>query len=342
MKRRLYIAAGLIGVVVFTTIVWGYWEISPQQHFRNISHPVIASPHMQMPSIDSPDHELGQTQVLNLEDRADKPPPRSEPNGFNLLLLGIDAHDGGYARSDVVMAAHVDLKNNSISVLSVPRDTQVNIAGVGQTKINHAHLLGSIDGGNGGGTQASIQAVSNLLQAPIHYYAKVNFDGFVHLVDTIGGVEVDLPAAVTLDARYADRTETTVLPAGRQRLDGATALSFVRERYSLPHSDFDRQSNQMMVLKSIARRMTRLQSLLELPDLLKRVKTDLLDTNLKDSDIVSLAWFYHQLEDDQVSYEQLPGRSEYAQDPLIRSRLYYWIPDQDELERLSKMFQGYE
>ncbi len=93
---------------------------------------------------------------------------------FNMLVLGIDARRNEPSRSDVMILANINPKTRKVLLISIPRDTRVEIPGVGNTKINHAHVLGEIEGGNHQGTVASLQAVSNLLNCDIHCYIKVN------------------------------------------------------------------------------------------------------------------------------------------------------------------------
>ena len=80
-----------------------------------------------------------------------------------MLVLGIDARRNEPSRSDVMILANINPKTRKVLLISIPRDTRVEIPGVGNTKINHAHVLGEIEGGNHQGTVASLQAVSNLL-----------------------------------------------------------------------------------------------------------------------------------------------------------------------------------
>ncbi|MCA1293355.1 LCP family protein [Paenibacillus sp. alder61] len=255
---------------------------------------------------------------------------RPQPAGFNILILGTDARDREASRTDVIMLAHVDPEQPLVNLVSIPRDTRVPLSGIGYTKINHAHALGELHGDTRSGTKSAVQAVSNLCSCTINYYIKTDFEGFEHFIDTLGGLDVHLDAPVKLTYAYM------TLPAGKNHLSGAEALDLVRERKSLPGGDSGRQANQAMVLKEIIRSVIQPKNLKNLPSLIEQVREDVLDTNLRDADLISLAWLAKDLKEDQFRYAQLPGQSGKAWDPLVKNELYYWVPDAPAWEKLAK------
>lgn len=173
---------------------------------------------------------------------------------INILLLGVGGagHPGGQL-TDTIMVASIDPQNKKIAFLSIPRDLYVPIEGFGWDKINTAHS----DGENnvkktGGGPALSKKTVSNILDLPIHYYIRGDFDGFTELVDKLGGVQVDVKKAIS-DPYYPAENMINYAPfylkAGSQTLDGKTALKFARSRET--SSDFDRASRQQQLLVAI-------------------------------------------------------------------------------------------
>ncbi|GGA33379.1 LCP family protein [Paenibacillus physcomitrellae] len=254
----------------------------------------------------------------------------SSETRFNLLLLGIDARESEDSRTDVMMLAHVNLDQHQVNLISIPRDTRVNLKGVGYTKINHAHVVGELKGGNHAGTLASLQAVSNLCGCTINYYMKTNFAGFVHFIDSIGGLDVTLDKPVKLT--YAHRT----LPEGSQHLNGDLTLKLVQERHSLSSGDLNRQQNQALVLKAMIQTLLQPDNLVRIPGLLSQVRKDILDTNLSDSDIISLSLLAKDLQSEDIQYDQVPGHSGKANDPLVGKELDYWIPDLEAWDNLAK------
>lgn len=153
-------------------------------------------------------------------------PPKQGDN-MNVLLVGTDAGllDGGGtmpARSDVLMLFSFNPKTNETAVVSIPRDTLVYLEGVGYERINASHVFG--------GVEMTISAVEELLSTQIHYYAKINFQGFKTLIDSIGGVPID----VEIDMFYEDLYDVPPLKidlkAGKQTLNGEEAVQYVRYR----------------------------------------------------------------------------------------------------------------
>ncbi len=257
----------------------------------------------------------------------------SSGQSFNLLVLGIDARDHNASRADMIMVANVNPRSRSIHLVSVPRDTRIAVKGIGYTKITHTHLIGEKEGGNRKGTQATINAVANLLHCRLDYYIKVDFKGYVSFIDTLGGLDIELPQAIRL-------TEKSVtLPAGNNHLNGDMVLELTRERFSLRNGDFGRQQNQFMILKAIVKQTFRLTNLTKLPDLIARVHHDVMDTNLTDFDLLCLAWTIKQVPENNLKYYQIGGKAESSLDPLTKTVVFYWRPDLDGIERIQKYFQ---
>ena len=159
---------------------------------------------------------------------------------FTVLLLGSDARADDPsmgARTDTIILCRVDPTQNIISMISIPRDTKIEIEGVGTEKFNAAYTYG--------GASGTIAAVKKLCGVDIDHYAEINFEGLVSLVDAIGGVDVYVDEEVN-DPDAGD----VVIPAGEQHLDGAAALTFSRSR-AYADGDFTRVSNQRKVIEAI-------------------------------------------------------------------------------------------
>lgn len=318
-RRYVYLGAALL--LLLGSGLYIYWRFEPSAHFKRTDIPILATPEADLPSTGP---QSGATEPGPPQTPA-KANDSSRQNSFNILILGTDARSQELSRTDVIMLAHVNPDRHTVNLISIPRDTRVHINGVGYTKINHAHVLGEMNGGDThSGTQATIQAVSNLFSSSINYYIKTDFEGFEHFIDTLGGLDVYLEQPVKLT--YGHKT----FPAGDNHLSGAEALDLVRERKSLPGGDTSRQANQAMVLKEIVRTVIKPQNIKRLPSLISQVREDILDTNLSDNDMISLAWMVQEVKEDGFQYVQLPGYNGRAMDPLVKSELYYWMPDMDE------------
>jgi len=137
------------------------------------------------------------------------------------------------------MIVQVSGDRKTVSVMSIPRDSWVEIPGHGQGKINAAYSYG--------GPSLTIHTVENLTGIHIDHFAVANFESFVALTDEIGGVRVNLKTPQTLAGKE--------LGAGAQVLNGQQALAYTRERSSLPNGDFDRVKRQQTWMRSIVSRV---------------------------------------------------------------------------------------
>lgn len=173
---------------------------------------------------------------------------------INILLLGTDARpeDPSPPRTDTMMLLTLDQQNGTAGMLSLPRDLFVPIPGFDMSaKINTAYTFGEQKRYPGGGPQLAKDTVSNFVGQPVNYFVRVNFHGFVELIDLIGGVDINVAKTIH-DEEYptADYgVETFHLDAGPQHLDGSTALKYVRTRHT--DSDFGRARRQQDLLRAV-------------------------------------------------------------------------------------------
>lgn len=207
-------------------------------------------------------------------------PVPGEGERINVLLVGVDAkRDRTTTLTDTMMVASLDPIGSSVSLLSVPRDLVNTPLGNGDVfgpKLNS--LLGYADrhpeSFPDGGMRALEDAIGALLDIPIHYYARLDFSGFITMVDAVGGVDVTVAKGFEdpgydgfgFDSRGFSITE------GRQHLDGATALAYARSRKAAGESDFTRAARQQQILVAMRAQVSEGGSLLfELPALLDAV-----------------------------------------------------------------------
>lgn len=177
---------------------------------------------------------------------------------INILLIGIGGknHQGGLL-ADTIMVASLDSKNKELALLSLPRDLYVPIAGNGYAKINSAHSYGEqFAQKTGGGAAVMKKTVSNLLDLPIHYYMRVDFEAFIKIIDTVGGVTMNVERPI-VDLSYPASNmidyEPFRLKAGIQTLDGKVALKYARSRHSsgAEGSDFARARRQQLLIAAV-------------------------------------------------------------------------------------------
>jgi len=135
-----------------------------------------------------------------------------------ILILGRDTRDteNDIGRADTIMLFYLNPKENNGVLLSIPRDTLVEIPGHGEDKINHAYAYG--------GEELMIKTVSSFLDAEINHYVTLDFEGFVRLIDALGGVDI------TIDRPMVDPKSGANFSAGNHRFTGEQALSYTRSR----------------------------------------------------------------------------------------------------------------
>ena len=183
---------------------------------------------------------------------------------INLLLLGIDRRAaGGDQNADVIMIVHVDLVNSKVSAVSIPRDLLVDIPGVGPGKINGAYNDGyQADPTNKAAGVAKMRdTIESVFQVPIDGYVLVDFDGFVNVVDQMGGLDINVPTLIIDNDYPTDNfgTETVTFVPGMQHMDGESALKYVRTRHQ--DTDDGRRERQIQVLRAMFAKAKSIDSL---------------------------------------------------------------------------------
>jgi LCP family protein required for cell wall assembly len=193
-----------------------------------------------------------------------------QPEGvINIALLGSDQVDKeSPGRSDVIVIASIDPAIPSVSLLSIPRDFYAWIPGYGFNKINTAYRWGELNKYPGGGPELVKATIEYNLGIRIHYYALVGFDGFVKIVDALGGVDVAVECALSDTFPDPDsvtgQTDVDWEP-GIYHLDGKHALWYARSRWST--SDFDRNRRQQQVLRGLYQQVLALDIVPKIPQL---------------------------------------------------------------------------
>ncbi len=210
---------------------------------------------------------------------------------FGILLMGVDndaerekTEHLDSARTDSLIYMVYDGENKKIDMVSLPRDIWTNIydgTGTGTiaatAKINSAFTIGEED--------ATIETVQNYLQLPIDYYVNVNFTSFEKIIDAIGGITVDVP--YDINKKYtSDNTGETLIPEGRQLLNGEQALIFARIRKM--DTDVDRGNRQQEVIEAAIHQALKINNVTKYQEILDSVSEDV-NTNFKFEDLVSLA-----------------------------------------------------
>lgn len=176
----------------------------------------------------------------------------SASDPFYMLLIGIDKSEerettneyGGAYRTDSMILARIDPKDKEVTLISIPRDTQVTIGSHGTQKINAAYAFG--------GPSGAVKAVESLADVSISHYAEIDFDGFAAVVDSLGGVDIDVQYEIN------DPDYTGYLAAGEQTLNGEQALIYCRSRHAydkIGDGDAIRAANQRTMISAIMKKL---------------------------------------------------------------------------------------
>jgi LCP family protein required for cell wall assembly len=188
--------------------------------------------------------------VNHIVDRVDAGTSAAAPGApLNILVAGVDrragltrhqqlelhvGHSTGELNSDTLMLVHVSPAHSRVSVVSIPRDSWVDIPGHGMNKINAAYGLG--------GPKLMVQTVEQATGLNVNDYVEVNFLAFVKVIDALGGVNICLPMAL-------NDTESGIhLSAGFHHVNGITALKYARDRHSFPNEDLTRIQDQQSLI----------------------------------------------------------------------------------------------
>jgi LCP family protein required for cell wall assembly len=228
-------------------------------------------------------------------------PDWDQNDPINILLLGIDSRpeddEESPPRSDTTLIVHIDPATKQAAMMSVPRDLEVTIPEFGLNKMNAAYPLGEANAETieGGGPTLVAQTIEANFNIPVHYYATVNFDGFIEIIDTVGGVVVDVEAPLS-DNLYPteDLGVTRVhFQTGLQKMDGELALRYVRTRHG--DNDIRRGDRQAQVLTALQAQALDLNLITRAEELLNGL-ADTFRTDLDHTQMLALANLARQID----------------------------------------------
>ena len=259
-----------------------------------------------------------------------------DENVINILVFGLDRNeartdDMTIFRPDTIILASVNLEDKTIKMTSIPRDTYVSIYGRGgKDKVNAAFYYGSL-GKTGeeeifqGGIECLKGTVSDLLGVPVNYYVGIDMDGVDEIIDTLGGVEVDVHTDVYVmgDLR---------VPKGKRVLSGYEFLTYARCR-DYVRGDIDRVEVQQRLLKTLFEQVTSSGNIMKLPKVLSQT-FDMIVTDISFKQLTSLAFTMKDFSVDNIQTGTVPGMFGNM------NNISYWIVDQSALRTYVKDMYG--
>lgn len=274
-----------------------------------------------------------QTRILDsvlLEDKSEEKEKEevAKDDSFNVYISGIDTYGSlsTVSRSDVNLIISVNPTAGKVLITTIPRDSYVDIPGIGKDKLTHAGLYG---------VDKSIATLEGLFGENIDYYAKVNFTTLKDLIDLLGGIDVENPVAFV--STHGDYN----FPAGKVHMNGDMALSFARERYHLNQGDFDRGKNHIRIIEAIIRKMLSPQMLLKFNDI-ANASLKSVNTNMPYDKMIEQV--NKQLDEGtswKIKSQALEGAGtmDLPSALMPESRLYMMVPNSDSIENVRKKIE---
>ncbi|WP_208560815.1 LCP family protein [Marinilactibacillus kalidii] len=247
---------------------------------------------------------------------------------FSVLLLGLDDADGT-SRSDTIIVATINPDEESVKMLSIPRDTMIDLPDSTRSeKINALYTFYGISG--------TIDYVEEYLDIPISYYATLNFKGLVDLVDAVGGVTVDSQLSFTVQDS-TEKSNAIEIEEGLQKLDGEHALGYARMRKQDPRGDWGRQERQREVIQALSKELLSVNSFVNFSPIMEAISPNF-QTNLSGMQIWTIANNYAEAANDVEALE-LQGEADSVYFPAYDLDLYVWLPYEESIQELQQTFR---
>lgn len=267
-------------------------------------------------------------------DRGDKSEKRIEAVGtkdpVSLLIMGIDERpdENDVGRPDVLMVVTVNPEDKTAKMLSIPRDTLVYIPTIGkEDKINHSYSLAEVQR-KGSGVDSTISTVEELLDIPIDYFVKLNFDGFVEIIDTLGGVDVYVERAFT--EKGFDDGQRIEFEPGPAHLNGEEALAYVRMRKAWG-GDAGRNERQREVLTQLMQKGASIANMTKIDDVMESLGRNV-NMNISVTEMLAFSRQYGNIPKENIETLTLEGTN-------VRRDLAYFILDEGEAERVGNILR---
>jgi LCP family protein required for cell wall assembly len=238
----------------------------------------------------------------------------------NLLVVGLDNVAGSH-RTDTIMVIHISPKDKTVNVVSIPRDTIMNVPGVGLTKVNHAFAYGGIHL-----TRISLE---NFLGVKIPFTVAINIDGLAKVIDTLGGLTINIEKRMYY-VDYAGGLYVDLYP-GIQHLNGRQALGYVRFRHDST-GDIGRILRQQKFMQALARKIVTKKDVLSAPKVIMSLLSNI-NTNMSVRQILGLSLAMRQSFDiGNIGMTSIPG------DSIMIDKVYYMKPNIAEVERITRQY----
>jgi polyisoprenyl-teichoic acid--peptidoglycan teichoic acid transferase len=250
---------------------------------------------------------------------------------FSILLLGIENYSSGdkSGLADTQIVITIDPASSEVHMVTVPRDTRVNIENAGEYsgihKLNAAYSYGTITGY--GAIKLQVETVEKFLNIPIDNFVAVNFDSFRDIVDALGGVTIDIKEAFW-EENFSDRTKMIEFKKGRAHLNGEEALAFVRMRKLAVNAAYPREERQRQFLAATIDQAMSAGTIFKIGEITE-ILGDNVETDLTAKQIYSLQKQFSKSDNLSIETIEIEGA-----DKMI-DRTSYYIPEKESLQNVS-------
>ncbi|MDD7305633.1 MAG: LCP family protein [Peptoniphilaceae bacterium] len=247
-------------------------------------------------------------------------------NELLILLVGVDKNPdsdpGDFTRTDTIMLVKANTETGKVDMLSIPRDSRIKIRDE-FTKANHAHAYGGIE--------LTLQSLRNFLGIDIDYYAEVDYDAVVKIVDALGGVNYDVPEGINVKrGTYID------IKPGKNHLSGEEVLWYLRTRNIYINGDLGRVGTQQLFMKAMVDEIVKKSSKINLTTFIQTYLADV-KTNVPLSIMINMATNIKKFSSANVKTYVVPGI------PQMINETSYYIPNYEKTWQIvDKVFDKYK
>lgn len=247
----------------------------------------------------------------------------------NILMIGVDSltADDNFAnmRTDTMMVLSMDPKSKTAFVLSIPRDTRVEVDKY-KGKINSAYSIG--------GVNFTLKSVKELLDIPIHHFVEIDYQALFKTINDVGGVDINVPMDMVYDDPWANPPLHINLKKGLQLLDGEKSMQFLRFRHGYAEQDLDRIKAQQEFLNALIKKILSVESITRVPNYIdtfyKYVKTD-----MSLAQMFQIASKAIEIKPHNIQRETLAGEAKFMYGAS------YYIKDEEKSKiQLDRLLQG--
>lgn len=246
---------------------------------------------------------------------------------FQILVLGVDSLDSRKAkntRSDTIMLVNFNIEENSLNIISIPRDTYAEIPGHKKQKINHSYAFG--------GSDLTLETVNKLLGTDVKYYMTMDYNFVMNTVNALGGVNVNVPLDMDYEDPTADPPLYIHIKEGEQLLNGQDAVGFLRFRKGYKSgSDLERVGSQQAFLGALFTALKNPKNIIKAPALYKTYVSDT-QNNIPKNLLLKLAVSGSKLSMENIIATTLPGSPKY-----IRETSYFIMDEKQTEDLLTEM-----